>query len=345
MAVAESSNATMRSLRFHEYGEAAEVLRLDRIAVPEPAPGRVRVVVHACGLNPADWALCRGLFPGALPRGIGLEVSGVVDAVGAGDADVAVGDLVMGMADYAGAPCAGASDRAILDHWTRIPPGLDPLRAAALPMAAETAYRSLEQLDPKAGQVLMVHGAGTTVGFAAVQLALMRGARVVATAGATYAGQLREFGATVTEYGDGMVERVRAIVGGSPELILDAAPPSGVLPRPGPGRGWRPPPRPHGDRLCRRRRARRPGQPHRGAHASAPLRHARHLRSVGGGGPTHRADRPDLSPRRLESGPRDQPERARPGQARAPSRAAWQPATRADSACFARRSAGGSHPS
>jgi NADPH:quinone reductase-like Zn-dependent oxidoreductase len=205
-------------------------LRLDRIAVPSPPPGRIRVAVQACGLNPADWALCRGLFAGNLPRGIGLEVSGVVDAVGEGVADVAVGDLVMGTADWAGAPCAGASDRAIMDHWTPLPPGLAPLQAAALPMAAETAYRSLESLALLAGQMLMVHGAGTTVGFAAVQLALMRGARVVATAGETYARPLRDFGATVTAYGDGMVERVREIVGGFPDLILDAAPPSGVLP-------------------------------------------------------------------------------------------------------------------
>ena len=225
-----SSNAMMRSLRFHEYGEPIEVLRLERIAVPSPPPGRIRVAVLACGLNPADWALCRGLFAGKLPRGIGLELSGVVDAVGEGVADVAVGDLVMGTADWAGELSAGASDRAIMEYWTRIPPGLDPLRAAALPMAAETAYRSLEGLGVGAGQVLMVHGAGTTVGFAAVQLALMRGVRVVATAGDTYARQLREFGATVTAYGDGMVERVRDIVGGSPDLILDAAPPSGVLP-------------------------------------------------------------------------------------------------------------------
>ena len=230
MIVDESSNATMRTVRFHEYGEPVEVLRLDRIAVPSPPPGRIRVVVHACGLNPADWGLCRGLFAGKLPRGIGLELSGVVDAVGEGVADVAVGDLVMGMADWAGELSAGASDRAIMNHWTRIPPGLDPLRAAALPMAAETAYRSLENLGLEDGQMLLVHGAGTTVGFAAVQLALMRGARVVATAGDTYARQLREFGAAVTAYGDGMVERVRAIVGGSPDLILDTAPPSGVLP-------------------------------------------------------------------------------------------------------------------
>ena len=220
----------MRTLRFHEYGEPVAVLRLDRIAVPSPPPSRIRVVVHGCGLNPADWALCRGLFAGRLPRGIGLELAGVVDAVGEGVVDVAVGDLVMGTADWAGALSAGASDRAIMEHWTRIPPGLDPLQAAALPMAAETAYRSLDNLGLGAGQLLMVHGAGTTVGFAAVQLALMRGARVVATAGDTYARQLGDFGATVTAYGDGMVERVRSIVGGSPDLILDTAPPSGVLP-------------------------------------------------------------------------------------------------------------------
>jgi len=76
----------------------------------------------------------------------------------------------------------------------------------------------------------MVHGAGTTVGFAAVQMALMRGARVIAAAGDTFADRLRALGATVTPYGEGMVERVRAIAGGAPDLILDAAPISGALP-------------------------------------------------------------------------------------------------------------------
>ena len=231
MTVDEASNATMRTVRYHEYGEAVDVLRLDRVAVPAPPPGRIRVVVRGCGLNPVDWVLCQGvLFPGKLPRGLGLEMSGVVDALGEGVDDVAIGDPVMGMADWAVEPSAGAADRAIMAHWARIPTGLDLLDAAALPMAAETAYRSLDILDVESGQMLMVHGAGTTVGFAAVQLALLRGARVVATAGPTYAGQLREFGATVTAYGEGMVERVREIVGGSPDLILDTSAPNGVLP-------------------------------------------------------------------------------------------------------------------
>lgn len=77
MGVHES--VTMRTIRFHDYGEPADVLRMDRAAVPDPGSGRIRVTVHACGVSPADWALCRGLFPGKLPRGIGLELSGTVD--------------------------------------------------------------------------------------------------------------------------------------------------------------------------------------------------------------------------------------------------------------------------
>src|SRR5580693_2064004 len=91
MGVHES--ATIRTVRFHDYGEPDDVLGLDRVGVPDPGPDRIRFIVHACGLNPADWALCRELFPGVLPRGIGLELSGTVDTVGPGVADVAAGDL------------------------------------------------------------------------------------------------------------------------------------------------------------------------------------------------------------------------------------------------------------
>lgn len=230
MAVRESITGTMRTVRFHEYGEPADVLRMDRVAVPDPGPGRIRVAVHACGLNPADWALCRGLFPGELPRGIGLDLSGTVEAVGEGAADAAVGDLVLGTADYAGAPVAGASDRAIMDHWARVPAGLDLVEAAALPMAVNTAYPHLESLGVTAGHTLLVHGAGTMIGFAAVQIALTRGARVIATAGDTYAERLRALGATVTPYGDGMVARVTGAAGGPVDLALDTAPVSGALP-------------------------------------------------------------------------------------------------------------------
>ncbi len=117
-----------------------------------------------------------------------------------------------------------------MNRWTRVLEGLDLIEAAALPMAVETAYRSLENLGAAAGQTVLVNGAGTTVGFAAVQIALMRGGRVIATAGDTFAERLRELGAKVTSYGNAMVERVLEIAGGMPDLILDVAPISGVLP-------------------------------------------------------------------------------------------------------------------
>ncbi|MEY9926828.1 NADPH:quinone reductase-like Zn-dependent oxidoreductase [Catenulispora sp. GP43] len=221
---------TMRTVRFHEYGEPADVLRLETAPVPEPGPGRVRVAVHACGLAPADWALCRGLFAGDLPRGIGCDVAGIVEAVGPGVTDVVPGDRVFGTADYAGQPSAGAADVAVMDHWFAIPEGLDFLQAAALPMALSTAYWHLARLGLDAGRTLLVNGAGTTIGFAAVQIALHRGLRVIATAGDTYAGRLKDLGATVTPYGAGLADRI-ADLGQTPvDIVFDTAPPNGALP-------------------------------------------------------------------------------------------------------------------
>jgi NADPH:quinone reductase-like Zn-dependent oxidoreductase len=224
------SATTTTTVRFHDYGDPADVLVLEEAQVADPDPGRIRVRVHACGLNPADWALCEGLFAGSLPRGIGLEVAGIVDAVGEGVDDAAAGDAVLGMTDYAGEPSAGAAGIAILDHWAPLPEGLGMVDAAALPMAVTVACANVVALGVRSGQTVVVHGAGTTVGFAAVQIALGMGARVIATAGSTYSERLRAAGALVTAYGEGMVERVRELAGGSPDLVLDTAPVSGVLP-------------------------------------------------------------------------------------------------------------------
>jgi NADPH:quinone reductase-like Zn-dependent oxidoreductase len=230
MSTADSAPAATRTIRFHEYGEPAQVLVLENAVVPAPGPDRIRVSVHAVGLNPADWALCRGLFPGNLPRGIGLDVSGTVNAVGAGVTGVVPGDQVFGSADFAGQPTAGAGDHAILDHWALVPDGLGLIQAAALPMAVVTAYSTLRVFGPAAGQTILIHGAGSVIGYAAVQIALLRGARVFATAGSTYAGDLAALGATVTSYGEGMADRVRALAGGPVDLALDTAPVGGALP-------------------------------------------------------------------------------------------------------------------
>lgn len=219
----------MRTLRFHDYGQPLDVLRLENAEPPNPGPGQIRVAVHTCGLNPADWALCGGLFAGDTPRGVGLEVAGTVDAIGAGVSGVNVGDQVFGPAPYRG-PTAGASEHAILDIWFPRPPGLDLVHAAALPVAVETAYRGLDALAVGDGATVLVHGAGTTVGYAAVQIAIRRGARVIAAAGSTYAGALCAAGAEVVNYGDGMPERVTTLADGPVDLALDTAPPSNALP-------------------------------------------------------------------------------------------------------------------
>ena len=228
--MADQATATMRTLHVRDYGEPADVLHLEEVTIPSPKADRIRVRVHACALNPADWAVCKGFLPAPPPRGIGFDVSGTVDAVGEGVKGVNIGDLVFGVPDYMGYPTAGASDYAILAVWLPVPKGLDLVEAAALPMAVETATRSLDLLGLTSGQTILVNGGGTMTGFAAVQIALLRGAHVIATAGETFAGRLRDLGAKVTPYGEGTVERVREIAGGAPDFALHTAQVTGALP-------------------------------------------------------------------------------------------------------------------
>ena len=97
-------------------------------------------------------------------------------------------------------------------------------------MALDTAYLHLTALGLTPGRTILINGAGGTIGFAAVQIALIRGMRVIATAGPTYPQRLRDLGADVTTYGDGVVQRVKAISDGPVNLVLDTAPVGGALP-------------------------------------------------------------------------------------------------------------------
>lgn len=218
----------MRALRFHSYGDPADVLQLDETAPPQPGPNQVRIAVEACGLTPADWAICGGLHAGDLPRGIGLEAAGTVDSLGPGVTGVKIGDPVFGPAVYTG-PSAGAADQAVLRTWFPRPAGLGTVEAAALPMAVETAYRGIAALGDVSGKTVLVSGAGTTIGFAATQIARRLGARVIASAGKTYADTLRDAGAEVVAYGEGLGERVTTLAGGPVDLVFDSAPP-GTMP-------------------------------------------------------------------------------------------------------------------
>jgi NADPH:quinone reductase-like Zn-dependent oxidoreductase len=228
--VSDPSSTKMKALCVRNYGEPADVLRSEIVSVPLPRAGQVRIRVHACALNPADWAVCQGFIPLPPPRGIGFDVSGTVDAIGEGVTGVSVGDRVFGVPDYIGYPTAGASEYAVLKVWVPVPEGLDLLHAACLPMAVETATRSIDLLGLSRGQTIMINGGGTMTGFAAVQIALLRGAHVITTAGETYAERLQDLGAKVTAYGEGMVERVRELAGGAPDFALHTARVKGVLP-------------------------------------------------------------------------------------------------------------------
>ncbi|MFD8283301.1 NADP-dependent oxidoreductase [Streptomyces solisilvae] len=222
----------MKALQFDRFG-SPDVIVLRDVPKPEPGPGQIRIAVRACGLNPSDWAVIDGLLADRLPplpRGIGFEIAGTVDALGEGTTGVEIGDRVFGPAAFDG-PTAGAAEFALMAAWARIPEGVAAEQAAALPMAAETAWHALDDLGVQPGELLLVHGAGSTVGEAAVRLALHRGVRVIATAGPTRAAALEEIGARVTGYGDGMADRVAALAGGRLDRALDTAPTGGRIDR------------------------------------------------------------------------------------------------------------------
>ncbi|WP_020672901.1 NADP-dependent oxidoreductase [Amycolatopsis nigrescens] len=223
----------MKALQFDRFG-SPDVIVLRDVPKPEPGPGQIRIAVRACGLNPSDWAVVDGLLADRLPplpRGLGFEVAGTVDALGEGVTGVEIGDGVFGPATFDG-PTAGAAEYALMPAWARIPEGVTAVQAAALPMAAETAWHALDDLGIGPGELLLVHGAGSTVGEAAVRFALHRGIRVIATAGPARAAALEEIGAQVTGYGDGMADRVAALAAGRVDHALDTAPTGGRIDRP-----------------------------------------------------------------------------------------------------------------
>ncbi|WP_406636579.1 NADP-dependent oxidoreductase [Amycolatopsis sp. WGS_07] len=214
----------MKSVRFSSFG-GPEVLEIVDLPDPHPGPGEVRIAVRAAGINASDWKKRQGLMDQELPQTMGHEAAGIVDELGEGVTDVAVGDRVFGFAVSGGAQ----AELTVLFRYEPIPPSLSFAEAAALPAAAETAARALDQLGVDGGVTVLVSGASGSVGSAAVQLAVARGARVIGTGSPATHDFLRSLGAEPVAYGPGMPDRVRALAPDGVDLALDVAG-SGVLP-------------------------------------------------------------------------------------------------------------------
>ena len=144
----------LKAVRFSQFG-GPEVLEIVDLPDPHPGPGQVRIAVRAAGVNPSDWKKRKGLMDEELPQTMGHEAAGVVNELGDGVADVAIGDRVFGFS----AEGAAQAELAVLSHYAPIPPSLDFSAAAALPSAVETATRALDQLGVGAGSTLLVNGA------------------------------------------------------------------------------------------------------------------------------------------------------------------------------------------
>jgi len=210
----------MKAIQFSEYG-GPEVLRVVEIEEPHAAAGQVRIAVRAAGVNPSDWKRRSGLYRAfeevAFPSGVGVEASGIVDEVGPGVSGVAVGDAVFGFGERT------VAQHAILTHWARKPDDLSFEEAAGLPVAAETAWRSLDDVGLKRGETLLVSGAAGGIGSAVIQFARHRGITVIGTASEPKHGYLRELGAIATTYGPGLAERVRELAPTGVDAALDVA--------------------------------------------------------------------------------------------------------------------------
>jgi len=216
----------MKAVQFQQYG-GPEVLQLVDLPDPHPAKGQVRIRVRAAGISATDPKIRSGAlaFGGTLPQTTGRDVAGIVDELGEDVTDVKIGDRVFGISDDG----AAAAEYALLTFRAVIPASLGFVDAAGLPVALETATRAIDQLKVTAGTTLFVNGASGGIGSTAVQLAVARGARVIGAASAANQNYLALLGAEPVVYGEGMVERVRAVAPDGIDVALDVVG-NGILP-------------------------------------------------------------------------------------------------------------------
>lgn len=213
----------MRAAAFAEPG-GPEVLRLMEVDRPRVGAGQIRVRVKAAGVQPFDCAVRAGWTPPGAPAGSpkipGNEFAGVVDQVGEGVTGVAVGAEVLGFgllggyAEYVVAPA---------EHVTAKPADMPWEVAGGFSAGAQTAHIALQELRVGKDDTVVVHGAAGAVGTVAVQLAVEWGATVIGTAREVNHDYLRSLGTVPVAYGDGLLDRVRAVAPDGVDAALDGA--------------------------------------------------------------------------------------------------------------------------
>jgi NADPH:quinone reductase-like Zn-dependent oxidoreductase len=210
----------MRALQFSEYGDP-EVLTWGDAPLPHAEVGEIRINVRAASVNPLDWKILSGAMSGGQPLAgpgyLGFDAAGVVDEVGEVVSGVSVGDEVFGRGQNTQAECA------VLNAWAVKPSSIDWAVAAAAGVTGETSERGLRLLDVKSGETIFIDGGAGGVGAVAVQMAVARGARVIASSSEANHGYLREIGAIPVLYGEGVGGRVRAAAGGRVDAVFDVA--------------------------------------------------------------------------------------------------------------------------
>jgi NADPH:quinone reductase len=173
----------VQAVRVVRHGRPTEAIEVGDVEVPEPGPGQVRVAVSAASLNFGDIARCRGGVAAVMaepPFTLGMDVSGVVDAVGEG-ADATVGQRVVGIAAQS---LGGMAEYALCGVVFAAPPELDDVEAAAFTLPFHLGWLALhERAGLRAGETVLVRGGASAVGTAAIQLAVAARAHVIAVAG------------------------------------------------------------------------------------------------------------------------------------------------------------------
>lgn len=184
----------MKAVVLTAYGDV-DGLELRELPAPRVGPGELSVRVSGASINPIDWKIrrgeLRGVMPIELPVILGRDAAGEVIEVGPGARGFAIGARVMGHVQ--GAYAERVVARA--ESWAIVPPAIDLIDAAAIPLAGLTGAQLVDAIDPSAGQTLLVTGAAGSVGRVAVFAARARGAQVWAGVRRTQKQDAAELGA------------------------------------------------------------------------------------------------------------------------------------------------------